>query len=291
MTSTSRPDGSYFAVVTTGAYGAPPRLCDSASRWETARHRHRHPHLDGVHRRRQPHRGRRRPARPSTSVATSVGPTTPRRADRKGTGAVDRQGIAALDPVSGTALSWNPGRDRGLAVWRIVPTEQGLYILNDSLNFGGEYHPRLTYLLTTGGARPVRATRSPCRPTSAYTGTTVAGGTPTPGQLSQRALRRHHLRRRGDLGRHLQLDRRDRRDQRQRRELPPHHEPALRDQHRRRHDVGLDGLVDRRPARRPSPRPPTPTASSTTRSTTTPGSTRSASACENGLVSSARSGR
>ena len=42
-------------------------------------------------------------------------------------------GIAALDPASGVPLSWNPGRDRGLVVWRITPTAQGLYVLNDSL--------------------------------------------------------------------------------------------------------------------------------------------------------------
>ena len=30
------PDGTYFVVVTTGAYRAPPLLCDTAARWETA---------------------------------------------------------------------------------------------------------------------------------------------------------------------------------------------------------------------------------------------------------------
>ena len=96
-------------------------------------------------------------------------------------------GIAALDPASGVPLSWNPGRDRGLAVWRITPTAQGLYVLNDSLNFGGEYHARFTYLLTAGGTAPVRGTQHSLPTNLVYTGTTVAGGSVTPGQLSQRA--------------------------------------------------------------------------------------------------------
>jgi hypothetical protein len=179
------PDGSYFAVVSTGAYGTPPRLCDSASRWETATTGTATPtwaEYTG---------GDSLTAVAVTGAAVYVGghqrwQNNATAADRKGTGALDRQGIAALDPVSGTVLSWNPGRDRGLAVWRIVPTEQGLYVLNDSLNFGGEYHPRLTYLLTTGGSAPVRATTFSVPTNLAYTGSTLVGATPAAGQLSQR---------------------------------------------------------------------------------------------------------
>ena len=96
-------------------------------------------------------------------------------------------GIAALDPASGVPLSWNPGRDRGLVVWRITPTAQGLYVLNDSLNFGGEYHARFTYLLTVGGTAPVRGIQHALPTNLVYTGTTIAGGSVTPGQLSQRS--------------------------------------------------------------------------------------------------------
>ena len=115
------------------------------------------------------------------------GTTIPPSGDRKGVGALDRMGIAALDPASGVPLSWNPGRDRGLVVWRITPTAQGLYVLNDSLNFGGEYHARFTYLLTVGGTAPVRGIQHALPTNLVYTGTTIAGGSVTPGQLSQRS--------------------------------------------------------------------------------------------------------
>ena len=53
------------------------------------------------------------------------------------------------------------------------PTAQGLYILNDSLNFGGEYHARFTYLLTAGGTAPVRGTQHALPTNLVYTGTGV----------------------------------------------------------------------------------------------------------------------
>ncbi|QYG93495.1 hypothetical protein HC251_14385 [Iamia sp. SCSIO 61187] len=150
------PDGSYFVIVTTGAAGGPTRLCDSAARWETG--------VEG----------------PATTTwrnytggdsLTSVAVTgaavyvaghqrwannTDGR-DFAGPGALPRQGIAALDPATGRALTWNPGRDRGLRAFRVVPTPEGIYVLSDSAKFAGEYHPRLTFLPVAGGTAPVVA--------------------------------------------------------------------------------------------------------------------------------------
>jgi hypothetical protein len=178
------PDGSYFVTVATGAYGAPPKLCDAAARWESTV-----PAGTATPTWVDYTGGDSLTAVGITGAAVYVGgherwANNATAADKKGIGAVDRKGITALDPVSGTALSWNPGRDRGLAVWRITPTAQGLYILNDSLNFDDEYHPRLTYLVTTGGSAPVRATNFGLPTTLTYTGS-VSGGSVPAGQLEQ----------------------------------------------------------------------------------------------------------
>src|SRR3954447_14411190 len=106
------PDGSYFVTVATGAYGTPPKLCDSAARWENAV-----PAGTAAPTWVDYTGGDSLTAVGVTGAAVYVGgherwANNSTAADRKGIGAVDRQGITALDPVSGTALSWNPGRDR-----------------------------------------------------------------------------------------------------------------------------------------------------------------------------------
>lgn len=150
------PDGSWFVIVTTGGPKGTSTLCDTAARWET--------NVNG----------------PATTTwrnytggdsLTSVAITgaavyvaghqrwanNPEGKDSAGAGAVSRQGIAALDPTTGKALTWNPGRERGLRAYRIVPTADGLYILSDSTKFANEYHPRLTYLTVAGGTAAVVA--------------------------------------------------------------------------------------------------------------------------------------
>jgi hypothetical protein len=146
------PDGSWFAVVTTGAYGAPPRLCDTTARWELG--------LSGI-------------AIQPTWVDYTGGDTllsvavtdsavytgghqrwtnNPFAADRAGPGAVARSGISALDVVNGLPLSWNPGRKpRGEGAFALVPTADGLWVGSDTEGLGGEIRPRLGFFPAAGG--------------------------------------------------------------------------------------------------------------------------------------------
>ncbi len=60
--------------------------------------------------------------------------------------AVRRQGIAALDPAGGRALSWNPGKDRGVGGKALVTTPAGLWVGSDTTHIAGEVHARVAFL-------------------------------------------------------------------------------------------------------------------------------------------------
>lgn len=175
------PDGSFFAVTTTGAFAggaASGTLCDTTTRWEG---------------------GRTGPGQEPTWAAYTGGDTTygvavtgaaiytgghmrwqnnPFQGDQAGPGAVPRSGIAALDPVNGLPLSWNPGRARGKGAQALYApplnlSPQGLWVGSDTTTIGRETHGRIALMpLAGGGTVPAVA------PTSLPTTFFLAGGPP-----------------------------------------------------------------------------------------------------------------
>jgi hypothetical protein len=143
------PDGSYFVLVAagyvpkTGDLGT--AVCDAAARWESA--------------------DESSTARPTWvnytggdtlhSVA-ATGATVyvqghqrwmdnPFGADSAGAGAVSRPGIAALDPGTGKALSWNPTKTRGVGGKDFLATSTGLWVGSDGNRFKNEFRASLAF--------------------------------------------------------------------------------------------------------------------------------------------------
>jgi hypothetical protein len=139
------PDGSYFVVVTTGGPGGTSQLCDSAARWETAKTGSGQSptwvNYTG---------GDTLLSVSVTGKAVYVGghqrwQDNPDGRDFAGPGAVARPGIAALNPIGGKALSWNPTRERGHGVEALVATSAGLWVGSDTDYLGKEYHAKIGF--------------------------------------------------------------------------------------------------------------------------------------------------
>ncbi|MDQ3943958.1 MAG: hypothetical protein M3357_02140, partial [Actinomycetota bacterium] len=158
------PDGRYFVVVTTGGFSR-GTMCDTASRWEIAdRGSNLQPtwvDYDG---------GDSFTAVAVTGAAVYVGGhmramnnnyTNGSSIDAiPGPGHVAREGIAALDPISGLPLPWDPGRERGEGAWALVSTPEGLWVGSDTDRIGREQHQKLAFFPLAGGApAPVHPTQ------------------------------------------------------------------------------------------------------------------------------------
>jgi hypothetical protein len=163
------PDGSFFVVATTGGYaidGTSSGLCDGAARFETA----------AVGQDVQPTwydltGGDSLESVTVTDAAVYVGGhmrwmDNPFATWDAEPGAVPRPGLAALDPVTGVPLAWNPGRNpRGAGAYALLATPQGLYVGSDTSYIGNRKYlrGRVAYFPTVGG-RTVASAATPSLP-------------------------------------------------------------------------------------------------------------------------------
>ncbi len=158
------PDGTYAVISTTGAYRGSTSPCDTTSRWELgATGTNVTPTwIDYTG-------GDTTYAVAVTGTAVYVGghfrwQNNPYAGDRASQGAVAREGIAALDPANGLPLAWDPGRARGVGVFDMLATPQGLWVGDDTDRIGGwALHPKLAFFPLAGGFE-VPATTTPKLP-------------------------------------------------------------------------------------------------------------------------------
>ncbi len=134
------PDGSYFVVVATGfvsqAGDLNSTVCDAAARFETSIASPSQPtwiNYTG---------GDTLLSVAAVGSAVYVGGhqrwmNNPQGRDDAGPGAVERRGVAALNPTTGLALSWNPSKTRGVGLSFIYPTSTGVWFGSDGRRFHG----------------------------------------------------------------------------------------------------------------------------------------------------------
>jgi Malectin domain len=154
------PDGSYFAVASTGGNtfdhntDGTRSLCDTATRWTTT--------ATGSNV--QPVWINYTGNDSFESIATSgaaiyVGGhqrwvNNSAASDSAGEGAVPRPGIVALSPVNGLPFAWNPGRNpRGAGAYALLVTASGLYVGSDTTYIGNRkyYRGRIAFFPLAGG--------------------------------------------------------------------------------------------------------------------------------------------
>ncbi|GAA2717839.1 hypothetical protein ACFY2R_05015 [Micromonospora olivasterospora] len=150
------PDGKYFVVANTGGPYA-GTLCDAVARWETSstgstvqptwiNYSGGDTFLSVGITERAVYVGGHFRWLNNTGASNSAYP-----------GAVARPSIAALDPLNGLPLSWNPGRHpRGYGVAELLVTPAGLWLGSDQPWIGNfKYRrERIAFFPLTGGATP-----------------------------------------------------------------------------------------------------------------------------------------
>lgn len=148
------PAGDFFVVSATGAFAggaASGTMCDTVTRWDTASTGNDPAWSDYTG-------GDTTYGVAVTGSAVYVGghmrwQNNPFQGDQAGPGAVPREGIAALDPVNGLPLSWNPGRARGVGAQALFATPQGLWVGSDTTRIGGVQRGRLAFMPLAGGTQ------------------------------------------------------------------------------------------------------------------------------------------
>jgi hypothetical protein len=167
------PDGTYAVVSTTGAYGGSTGPCDETSRWEMgATGSGQVPTWTNYT------GGDTTYAVAITGTVVYVGghfrwQNNAFAGDRASSGSVAREGIAALDPKNGLPLGWDPGRARGVGVFDMLATPQGLWVGSDTDRIGGwTIHPRIAFFPLASGAS-VPSTATPALPAKVF----LAGNT------------------------------------------------------------------------------------------------------------------
>lgn len=133
------PDGTYFALVSTGFLPRPGGqgrdLCDATARFETNVTAPLRPtwinytNGDTLH----------------SVVVTGAAVYVQGHQRWLDNGAVTREGIGAIHPVTGLALPWNPGKTRAVGGKVLYATPEGLWVGSDGARFAGEYRDNIAF--------------------------------------------------------------------------------------------------------------------------------------------------
>ncbi len=133
------PDGTYFAIVSTGFLPFPGGqgrdLCDATARFD--------PNVPA-------------PVRPTwinytngdtlhSVVVTGAAVYVQGHNRWLDNGAVTREGIGAINPVTGLALPWNPGKTRAVGGKVLYATPAGLWVGSDGTFFAGERRDNIAF--------------------------------------------------------------------------------------------------------------------------------------------------